>query len=222
MNTDRSSAARIGNAVRIAQMRKQAAYLRATYATNPNRCEKCAKPIAYIYRNMHRFCSRSCAMKVINIGLVRHGKPTVRCSRCNCRVRARSDICANCAVLTRLENGGGASPYIIRRWLIKVRGCKCERCNGDSWLGKPMPVEVHHVDGNFTNNSIANLELLCPNCHSITPTYRAKNKGHGRGSRREQTQHPHARPNHAPVVQGMGAGLRNRSMQVRVLPGVPA
>lgn len=54
---------------------------------------------------------------------------------------------------------------------------KCMKCG---WAGKRSgekftPCELHHKDGNRFNHSLDNLELLCPNCHSLTPTFRAKN-----------------------------------------------
>lgn len=63
-----------------------------------------------------------------------------------------------------------------RNCLIKERGLKCERCSTADWLGEPITLEVHHVDGNKKNNQNQNLKLLCPNCHSITPNWRRKNK----------------------------------------------
>lgn len=42
-----------------------------------------------------------------------------------------------------------------------------------------LPLEVEHIDGDATNNSEENLTLLCPNCHSLTRTYRGANKGNG-------------------------------------------
>ncbi len=42
-----------------------------------------------------------------------------------------------------------------------------------------IPLEIEHIDGDATNNKEENLTLLCPNCHSLTPTYRGANKGHG-------------------------------------------
>lgn len=50
----------------------------------------------------------------------------------------------------------------------------CEHCGGADWFGKPMPLELHHVDGDHLNNKIENLILLCPNCHAFTPNYRGK------------------------------------------------
>ena len=49
---------------------------------------------------------------------------------------------------------------------------------------KKIPLEIHHKDGNYLNNNEDNLELLCPNCHSLTNTYKAANKGNGREDRR--------------------------------------
>lgn len=60
----------------------------------------------------------------------------------------------------------------IRKHLLKDRGNKCEQCGISEWLGLPVKIEVDHIDGNRTNNQIINLKLLCPNCHSVTPTWR--------------------------------------------------
>lgn len=54
---------------------------------------------------------------------------------------------------------------------------KCNNCLNIEWLGKPIPLELEHKDGNSTNHILDNLELLCPNCHAFTDTYRGKNKG---------------------------------------------
>ncbi|WCN01553.1 HNH endonuclease signature motif containing protein [Streptomyces sp. M92] len=55
---------------------------------------------------------------------------------------------------------------------------RCALCGIEAaWLGEPLPLEVDHVDGNWRNNRIANLRMLCPNCHSTTDTYRGRSKG---------------------------------------------
>lgn len=52
---------------------------------------------------------------------------------------------------------------------------KCESCGKTTWLGNPIPLELHHKDGNRNNNDLENYELLCPNCHALTDNYRGKN-----------------------------------------------
>ena len=52
---------------------------------------------------------------------------------------------------------------------------KCERCQRFEWEGRPIPLEIHHVDGNRDNNGLDNLQILCPNCHALTDTYKGKN-----------------------------------------------
>lgn len=60
----------------------------------------------------------------------------------------------------------------LKEHLIKIRGHKCELCDNSLWLNKPIKLEVHHKDGNRTNNNLDNLMLLCPNCHSTTDNWR--------------------------------------------------
>lgn len=52
---------------------------------------------------------------------------------------------------------------------------KCNCCGITEWMGERLPFEMNHIDGNRTNHSLNNLELLCPNCHSQTSTWRARN-----------------------------------------------
>jgi hypothetical protein len=67
---------------------------------------------------------------------------------------------------------------VIQKRLINEGIIKpvCEICNISEWLNKPIPLELHHIDGNRHNHFLGNLKLLCPNCHSQTDTFRAKNK----------------------------------------------
>lgn len=71
----------------------------------------------------------------------------------------------------------------IKRYLQETYGYKCSVCKIENWLGKSITLELEHKDGNSENNNLENLCLLCPNCHSQTPTFKGKNKGKGRHSR---------------------------------------
>lgn len=48
---------------------------------------------------------------------------------------------------------------------------KCAICGLTKWQNKPITLQLHHIDGNTNNNSLSNLQLVCPNCHSQTPNY---------------------------------------------------
>ncbi|MFD4139533.1 MULTISPECIES: HNH endonuclease signature motif containing protein [unclassified Streptomyces] len=54
---------------------------------------------------------------------------------------------------------------------------RCALCRTEPfWRGCPLPLEVDHVDGDWRNNRLENLRFLCPNCHSVTDTYRGRGK----------------------------------------------
>ena len=60
--------------------------------------------------------------------------------------------------------------------LIALRGHQCERCGLTKWLEQPIKLEIHHKNGDRSNNELDNLEILCPNCHSYTETFCYKTK----------------------------------------------
>lgn len=77
-----------------------------------------------------------------------------------------------------LTNSIKVSSNNLRKRLLKEKifEYKCYSCSNTSWLDRPIPLELEHIDGNHYNNKLENLTLLCPNCHALTPTYRGKNK----------------------------------------------
>jgi hypothetical protein len=67
------------------------------------------------------------------------------------------------------------SQYLKER-LVKagLKEWKCECCGISEWNGRSIVLELDHKDGNNKNNSLDNLQILCPNCHSQTPTFRGR------------------------------------------------
>ena len=74
------------------------------------------------------------------------------------------------------------SPYkttnSLKRRLFSenIKEEKCEICGISEWRGKKLSLELHHINGDPFDNRIENLQIICPNCHSITENYRGKNK----------------------------------------------
>jgi hypothetical protein len=64
----------------------------------------------------------------------------------------------------------------LKKHLIKEKGNQCEECSLTKWREHDIVLEVHHKDGNRTNNNFDNLQLLCCNCHSITDNWRNKKR----------------------------------------------
>lgn len=63
-----------------------------------------------------------------------------------------------------------------RKRIIKEQlGC-CNKCGISEWSGKPITLEIDHINGINDDNKRGNLEGLCPNCHSVTDTWRGRNK----------------------------------------------
>lgn len=70
----------------------------------------------------------------------------------------------------------------VKTYLLNKYDNKCARCGWSEvnpYTGK-IPLEVEHIDGNAENTTPENVTLLCPNCHSLTATYRGANRGKGR------------------------------------------
>ena len=76
----------------------------------------------------------------------------------------------NIFIKNKIYKGG----YLLPR-LIVLRGHKCQCCGNTQWLGQPITLQTHHIDGDRSNNTLDNLQLLCPNCHSYTDTFGSKN-----------------------------------------------
>ena len=77
-----------------------------------------------------------------------------------------------------LVKGSKITSFKLKNKLLK-EGYKehiCEKCGNAEWYGKPIPLELHHINGDNTDNRLENLQMLCPNCHSFTDTYGGRNQ----------------------------------------------
>ena len=169
------------------------------YKLSKKRCPCCGKPIPYELRR-NKFCNHSCASTTNNKGVRRHGNQASICIACGKKNSdSKAKYCSSSCFhqhqyekyISSWKSGtetglsGEAVSRHIKRYLIETRGWKCEICG---WEGKSpytdkAPLTIHHIDGNWKNNSEKNLKILCPNHHALTENYGARNKGSGRECR---------------------------------------
>lgn len=128
-------------------------------------------------------------------------KPRRKCKNCNkeCNNPVKfycNNICQfkyqNQLKIKKWLNGNdigyttnGQTRPFIRNYLISQANSSCEVCgwNKKNLITNKSTLEIHHKDGNYKNNKINNLQVLCPNCHSLTKFHKNLNKGRGREQR---------------------------------------
>ena len=166
------------------------------YLKNPKHCKYCGKELTYEQRK-NDYCSHSCSATVNNkerISLKKNhsdniclncGKPLVNKQKNNkfCSSKCCTDYYINQKIKKWLngENftrGGHQIPNFIKKYLMELHNNKCEKCGwgGEHPITHNIPLEVHHIDGDCTNNRLENLQLLCPNCHCLTENFGSLNK----------------------------------------------
>jgi Zn finger protein HypA/HybF involved in hydrogenase expression len=66
----------------------------------------------------------------------------------------------------------------LKRRLLKegLKESRCEKCGLTEWLGTPLSMALHHVNGDGRDNRLENLQLLCPNCHSQTDNFSGRGR----------------------------------------------
>ena len=157
--------------------------------TSLKQCDECSETFEIQKSQPNkRFCSQSCAAKFNNRKRRKRQKNCEHCSKPLIRHQAKfcSPECFQEDRWRQAKESGDLSPPQLRRFCREKFGDVCQSCFNSEWMGKTIPLEVEHIDGNSDNNSEKNLSWLCPNCHALTPTYKAKNKGNGRAARRER------------------------------------
>lgn len=86
-----------------------------------------------------------------------------------------------------IECGQSSNKRHLKKYIKEVRGDKCEDCGQlPIHNNKPLTLQLDHVDGDSDNDILSNLRLLCPNCHTQTPTFCSKknSKGHTKQTKR--------------------------------------
>lgn len=73
-----------------------------------------------------------------------------------------------------VNSGWNSSSIRLRLFKEGLKEHKCECCGNTEWLGQPIPLELHHINGIHTDNRLENLQILCPNCHAQTDNYSGK------------------------------------------------
>lgn len=164
------------------------------YNKSPNLCEFCKRPIDFYVRNENRFCSQSCAAKVNNIGIAHNGNRTpaqiVFCAFCGKPAGKNKKYCSRvCSTsATKKPISQLKQQKNIRFRLMEEREHVCVICGNSKWMDNEIPLVLDHIDGNPSNNSVDNLRFVCCNCDAQLPTYKGRNRGHGRFLRAQRAR----------------------------------
>lgn len=173
------------------------------YEENPKKCLNCGENIPFKKR-FGKFCSMSCSASYTNKKFPKRKKKKrlnacLNCGKETYNEKYCSDICQGQyeykQYILSWKNGevdGLRGKYgissRIRRYLFEKYNNSCQCCGWgkENIFTHKIPLEVHHIDGNPFNNSEENLQLLCPNCHSLTENYKSANKN---GQRKERKKY---------------------------------
>jgi Zn finger protein HypA/HybF involved in hydrogenase expression len=111
------------------------------------KCAVCGNDSKWSHQKVNKYCSNECASEARLLESVE-----------------------------RAKDGSVSERSTLRKILTRLNGYVCNRCGIFEWNNEPITLQVDHIDGNSDNNSLDNLRLLCPNCHTQTHTWCGRNK----------------------------------------------
>lgn len=162
------------------------------YYAKPKTCQNCSKVISYESRE-NKYCSSSCSAKISN----RKRKQMAMCPICMrdfSKKRADQIYCSiSCAnnsrnngIVKLIESNEIVGNSALRSYLMHRWNEKCQRCGWGirNETSGSVCLDMHHIDGNSENTKLSNVELLCPNCHSLTPNYKRVSRTHASNRQR--------------------------------------
>ena len=166
-------------------------------------CPECDKEFSLRGDNRKKFCSRPCAIQ--NRTTTKQISYCVYCDKVLLRkdVKYCSGSCQGKYQRSQYlekwfsgnvsgNTGGeyvGLSGY-VRSYLLEEAEYQCSKCGWGEVHPDTgnIPLQINHIDGNSLNSSPNNLEVICPNCHSLTSNYGSLNMGNGRSHRRKNKE----------------------------------
>jgi 5-methylcytosine-specific restriction endonuclease McrA len=90
--------------------------------------------------------------------------------------------------ISKVDNFQGFGMPVIKRLVGNRQENRCDICKYSSWMDKPIMLILDHIDGNASNWNSSNLRMICSNCDAQTSTYKKRNVGNGRHSRKIRYQ----------------------------------
>lgn len=126
------------------------------------KCLNCEKDCVVSHQKTNKYCSFACQIAYQHTQYITEWKQGLQDGKCGKLQTSRH----------------------IKRYILTRQENKCALCNISEWMGKSITLELDHINGHSEDNTEINLRCVCPNCHSQTDTFRAKNVGNGRKNRK--------------------------------------